>query len=98
MIFLPLSLDLNNPSKIAELQELEHWDKKFDVAGAATEGFFSMRWIAEHMFGISEDEFISMQREMFFDKKFMAASLEAAADKQMKQPGGGGPDDLKSRW
>ena len=66
---LAFDLALNNPSKIAELQELEHWKTKFDVAGAATEGFFSMRWIAEHMFGISEDEFIRMQREMFYDQK-----------------------------
>ena len=31
---------LNNPSKLAQLQELEHWRTKFDVASAATEGFF----------------------------------------------------------
>ena len=44
---LSFKLSLNNPSKIAELQELEHWKQKFDVAGAATEGFFSKRWIAD---------------------------------------------------
>ena len=27
---LSFSLSLNNPSKIAELQELEHWKQKFD--------------------------------------------------------------------
>ena len=27
---------LNNPSKIAEMQELEHWKVKFEAAGAAT--------------------------------------------------------------
>ena len=75
---LNFSLGLNNPSIVAELQELEHWKTKFDAAAAATEGFFSKRWIAEHMLGLSEGEFIRMQREMFFDKKF-AASLEAAA-------------------
>ena len=96
---LSFSLALNNPSKIAELQELEHWKSKFDIAGSATEGFFSKRWIAEHMLGISEDEFIRMQREMFFDKKF-AASLEAAggAPGEGDAPGGdldlGGDDEL----
>ena len=84
---LAFDLALNNPSKIAELQELEHWKTKFDVAGAATEGFFSMRWIAEHMFGISEDEFIRMQREMFFDRKFMA-NLEAAGQAPESAPSG----------
>jgi hypothetical protein len=80
---------LNNPSKIAELQELEHWDKKFAVAGNATDGFFSKRWVAEHMLGISEDEFIRMQREMFYDSKF-TASLESAgeAPEAGGEPGG----------
>ncbi len=75
---LSFKLRLNNPSKIAELQELEHWKVKFEAAGAATENYFSKRWVAENMLGISEDEFLRMQREMYFDKKFMA-SLEAAA-------------------
>ena len=37
------------------------------------------------MFGMSADEFIRCQREMFHDKKF-AAALEAALLNQMKQP------------
>ena len=40
---LSFKLSLNNPSKIAELQEVEHWKAKFDIAGSATEGFFSRR-------------------------------------------------------
>lgn len=92
---LSFKLSLNNPSKIAELQELEHWKQKFDVAGAATEGFFSKRWIAEHMFGMSADEFIRNQREMFHDRKF-AAALEAAVSEESEKPssGGGGLSDL----
>ena len=72
-------LRLNNPSKIAELQELESWRTKFDVASAATEGFFSKRWVAEHLFNISEEEFLRNQRELFYDRKF-AAALDAAAE------------------
>jgi hypothetical protein len=75
---LAFKLQLNNPSKIAELQEIEHWKARFDIAGAATEGYFSKRWISEHLLGMSEDEFLRNQREMFFDKKY-AAKLEAAA-------------------
>ena len=88
---LAFTLQLNNPSKIAELQELEHWDKKFSVASNATDGYFSKRWIAEHLFGMSEDEFLRNQREMFFDKKF-AAKLEAAASggEAGEDAGGGG--------
>lgn len=92
---LGFKLQLNNPSKIAELQELEHWDKKFSVAGNATEGYFSRRWVAENLFGLSDEEFVRMQREMFYDKKF-AASLEAAAQPPAEGGGdaGGGLGDL----
>jgi len=76
---LSFKLRLNNPSKIAELQELEHWKTKFDVAASATEGFFSRRWIAEHMFGMSDEDFLRNQREMFYDKKF-EAMLEVEAE------------------
>ena len=88
---LSFKLQLNNPSKIAELQELEHWDKKFSVAGNATEGYFSKRWVAEHLFGLSEEQFIRMQREMFYDKKF-AANLEAIAQGGSGDGGGLGSD------
>ena len=61
-------LSLNNPSKLAELQELEHWRTKFDVASAATEGHFSRRWIAKKLFNMSEEDILRNQREMFYDK------------------------------
>jgi len=40
-------LYLNNPSRIAELQELEYWKTRFDVASSATENYFSKRWIVD---------------------------------------------------
>jgi len=72
-------LKLNNPSKIAELQELEHWKQKFDIAGGATENFFSRRWISQNIFSLSEEEFVRNQREMFHDRKY-EAELNAAAE------------------
>ena len=88
-------LSLNNPSKIAELQELEHWNTKFDVASAATEGFFSRRWVAKHLFQLSDEQFLQNQREMYFDKMF-DAQLEAAAngDAEGGDDGGGGGGDF----
>ena len=76
---LSFKLSLNNPSKIAELQELEHWGAKFDTASKATEGFFSHRWLARKLFGMSEEEFLRNQREMYYDRKF-ESSLEVAAE------------------
>jgi hypothetical protein len=77
-------LKLNSPSKIAELQELEHWKTKFDVASAATEGFFSRQWIASRLFNMTEEEFVKNQRQMYYDRQFDArlemASTEAEAE------------------
>jgi len=75
---ISFGLTLNNPSRIAELQELENWRTKFEVATSATEGFFSKGWVAKNVFNISDEEFIRIQREMFYDRKFEAL-LEAAA-------------------
>ena len=87
---LSFKLSLNNPSRIAELQELEHWRTKFDVAGAATEGFFSRRWIAQHLFSMSEEEFLRNQREIYYDRKY-DASLQAVAEAAAMQAAGGMP-------
>ena len=86
---ISFKLSLNNPSKIAALQELEHWKTKFDVAGAATEGYFSKRWIAQHIFALSDEEFLRIQREQYYDRKF-SASLETAGAQPQAAAGGGG--------
>ena len=90
---LSFSLALNNPSKIAELQEIEHWKQKFDIAGSATEGYFSRRWVAENIFGMSHEEFVRNQREMFYDRK-QDASLQAVAEAAAAGEGGGLGGDL----
>ena len=86
---ISFKIALSNPSKIAELQELEQWKTKFDTAASATEGFFSKRWIAKKMFNLSEEEFLRNQREMFYDRKFDAA-LEAVAEQAAAEAAGGG--------
>ena len=94
---LGFNLYLNNPSKLAELQELEHWKTKFDIAGSATEGFFSRRWVAEHLFSMSEEEFLRNQREMFYDRKYDAqlnAAAEAAGEAEANLGAGGGGADF----
>jgi hypothetical protein len=82
-------LYLNNPSRIAELQELEYWKTRFDVASSATENYFSKRWIAKNIFGLSDEEFLRNQRELFYDKKF-STSLEEAGQPEAEESAGGG--------
>ena len=87
-------LSLNNPSKIAELQELEHWKNKFDIAASATEGYFSRRWVADNIFGMSHEEFLRNQREQYYDRKHDTA-LEGVAEAAAGgggEAGGGGLD------
>ncbi len=86
-------IKLNNPSKLAQLQELESWRTKFEVASAATEGFFSKRWIAENLFNLSEKEYVRMNLEMYQDKKF-TASLEKAAEAVTSGEEAGGMGDV----
>ena len=86
---LSFTLTLNNPSKIAELQEIEFWKSKFDIAGAATEGFFSRRWVTENIFGMSHEEFVRNQREMYYDRKHDAA-LQQVAEAAAAAGGAGG--------
>jgi len=81
-------LYLNNPSRIAELQELEYWKTKFDVASSATENFFSKRWISKNLFGLSDEEFLRNQRELFYDKKF-SNSLEQDGQEVAGEPAPG---------
>ena len=89
---------LNNPSKIAEMQELEHWKTRFEITSNATEGFFSKQWLAKTLFGMSDDEFIRNRREMFYDKRFEAA-LETAGEAEqaeMTADLNSGVDDLET--
>lgn len=84
-------LELNNPSQIAEMQHLEQLRGKFDIASGATEGYFSRRWIAKNIFGMSDEEFLRNQREMFSDAKF-SAQIEAIAAAAEGGEGGLGGD------
>jgi hypothetical protein len=52
---------------------------------------FSRRWIAEHIFGLDNEEFLRNQRERYFDKK-MDKSLEATAEEPAFDTPTGGDD------
>ena len=89
---LSFSLHLNNPSKIAELQELEHLRTKFDIAGAATEGYFSKRWVYENIFKIDQGEVERIEIERYGDSK-LNSTLEAAGTAAAEQATAAAPAD-----
>lgn len=70
---------LNNPSKLAEQQELEHWKTKFDVAAGAVEACVSERWIAKNILNLSDEEFLRNRQEILHDVAF--AQLKSLAEK-----------------
>ena len=84
---ISFDLSLNNPSKLAQIQELEFIKQKFDVAGSAQDTMFSRRWIAENIFGMDNEEFLRNQRERFFDKKIDGALETAAEEPSFDAPG-----------
>jgi hypothetical protein len=93
---LSFKLSLNNPSKLAELQELEHWGARFAAADNATQGYFSRRWVSKNILNISEEEFDRMQTEMYYDRKHDFA-LEQVGEAVAAEGGAGmdlGGDDL----
>jgi hypothetical protein len=85
-------LALNNPSRLAELQQLEYMRTKFDIANAVPEGVYSKRYISKNILGMSDEEFLRNQRESFYDKKYMQAlegvQEQGAADEMGGDLGG----------
>jgi hypothetical protein len=91
---LSFKLSLNNPSKIAELQELEHMRTKFDIAGAATDGYFSKAWIYKNIFKISDEDVERIQVEQIGDGKFSQFLEQVATEAEAADAGAGADDDL----
>ena len=85
---ISFDLTLNNPSRLAELQQLEYLRTKFDTAGSIPEGTFSKRWVAKNILALSDDEFLRNQRESFYDRKYQQA-LEGVVDEGAEEALGG---------
>jgi hypothetical protein len=95
---LKFKLSLNNPSKIAELQEMEHLRAKVDLVTAAKDTGLSRRWLFKNVLSFSDEEFIRNQRDLFYDKA-ISQSMEAPAGAEggggaspPPMPTGGGPE------
>jgi hypothetical protein len=87
---LSFDIKLHNPSKLAELQELEHFDKQLTIAKSATEAGFSKTWIFENVFKMEETPFLKIQRELFYDAQFKKAIEAQGAGEAPAGSGGGG--------
>ncbi len=90
---LAFKITLNNPSRLAELQQLEYMRTKFETATAVPEGTYSKRWVAHNILGLSDSEFLRNQRETFYDRKYQQ-SLEGLAEMDAMEAAGGGMGDF----
>ena len=86
---LGFKITLNNPSRLAELQQLEYMKTKFETATSVPEGTFSKRWVAANILGMSDSEFLRNQRETFYDRKYQQ-SLESVVDEDAEAEALGG--------
>jgi hypothetical protein len=92
---LSFKITLNNPSRLAELQQLEYMRTKFETATAVPEGTYSKRWVAHNILGLSDSEFLRNQRETFYDRKYQQDLEGLAEEGAMDELGGeGGMGDL----
>lgn len=90
---LAFNISLNNPSRLAELQQLEYMRTKFETSTAVPEGVYSKRWVASNILGMTDTEFLRNQRETFYDRKYQQA-LEGLAEADAMEAEGGGLGDL----
>ena len=91
---LSFKITLNNPSRLAELQQLEYMRTKFETATAVPEGTYSKRWVAHNILGLSDSEFLRNQRETYYDRKYQQDLESLAEEGAMDELGGGGMGDL----
>jgi hypothetical protein len=87
------SLSLNNPSKIAELQNLEHIKAKFAAAAAAgvdPKMLIDSAWVYDNILAINPGDIETLRRGLLSDKRFVAklAALEKGADNSGGAAGG----------
>lgn len=86
-------LELNNPSDVKKIQQVEVWGNMIDVAQRMLDsGLFSSDFIYKNIFGIPQDQMPNMKQEIKKDKKFKAEieKIEQGSE-QFGNQGEGGP-------
>lgn len=82
------SLFLSNPSTVAQMQKLELWRTKFEIAGTVPEGLTDRDFIRKEIFQLTDDQIDKIRggrrQDRIEDMELEAESLEG------NEPGGGG--------
>lgn len=93
---LSFNLKLNNPSKLAEMQEFEHLKLKSEVAASLSDHNISNRWIQSKIFNFSPEEIESNMYEILGDAQFqqILANIENSMSGATSEGGFAGLGDM----
>jgi len=75
---LDFTLQLSNPSAIAQQQKLELYRTKFEIAGSSPEGLLSKTYVLKNVLGMTDEE-IELKKKKKMQDKINDAELEQAA-------------------
>ncbi|NBT36322.1 MAG: hypothetical protein EBT03_12455, partial [Betaproteobacteria bacterium] len=82
------TLRLSNPSTVAQMQKLELWKSKFEIAGASLgEGMASKTFARKEILGLTDEQIQEIDAQRY-QEKIVEAQIEAA--KPEEESGGGG--------
>lgn len=82
-------LKLSNPSSVAQLQKLELWRTKFEIAGSVPEGLVDRAFIRRELFELSDEQIEDIEEGLRHDH-IVDLTLEQEADEFGGGGGGGG--------
>lgn len=82
------TLQLSNPSTVAQMQKLELWRTKFEIAGTVPEGLTDRDFIRKEIFQLTDDRIEKIKEGRKVDR-IEDLELEAS-ELEGNEPGGGG--------
>ena len=98
---LDFTLQLPNPSTIAQQQKLDLYGTRFDIVSKAPDGYFDKRWLRKHLLGLTDEEIEEIEEGRIKDKireleleKVQAAEEQGGMAEEPPPSGGdigGGP-------
>jgi hypothetical protein len=86
---LDFTLQLPNPSTIAQQQKLELYGTRFDIVSKAPDGYFDKRWLRKNLLGLTDEEIEEIEEGRIKDK-LRELELEKV---QAESEGGGVADE-----
>ena len=85
---LDFTLQLPNPSTIAQQQKLDLYGTRFDIVSKAPEGYFDKRWLRKNLLGLTDEQIEEIEEGRVKDKL-----RELELEKVQAEAEGGGMTD-----